>query len=383
MLQHDNKSVGEALLKSIKIVGATCIGSSTRRIFSELEYDVAIVDEAGQISLHNLLVPLVKVKKFILVGDHIQLPPMDEKELRSYLETAVVPQVTDESDSEKNPFAPFRSVGEIYSKSLFEVLYSKSGEKYLSNHTVMLSEQYRCHPDIAAFVSGHFYANEYISGISPESRKLEIAGFCKPLCFVDTVRLPDRGEATKAGSTSPHNKAEARLCAEKVCDILMEIRRDPEKYSGLIDKAGNYDIGVISGYGDQVELLDSTLQTQLAQRLGGTPEAKDEAKRMVSRISIDTLDSFQGMEKEIIVFSCVRSNAECKVGFMNDTRRINVLMTRARSLLIMVGDSGTLCNTYATAKHNHAPVKDIFEDYIKTCRETGHYIAPGEEVGKV
>lgn len=379
VLQNDDKSIGEALMKSIKIVGATCIGSSTKSHFNELRYDVVIVDEAGQIPMHNLLVPLVKAKKFILVGDHIQLPPQEEREMSKHLKTHFVPAMEAKynPEGEKNLFAPFTRVDQFYSMSLFEVLFNRKEDGTLSNHTVMLSEQYRCHSQIADFVSRHFYENEYRSLKEIDAaRQIHIAGFQKPMYFVDTVHMADKAEKQLPGSKSHYNPAEAQLCAQYVCDMVIQIRKDPEKYKDLIDEHGHYDIGVITGYGDQVAHLIPAIKQCILQALGGSAAAADEANLIMARISVDTLDSFQGMEKQIILFSCVRSNKAFDVGFLSDTRRINVLMTRAKSLLILIGDSKTLQTTSALAKHNNAPVADILKDYIDICKDAQTYIDP-------
>ena len=106
-------------------------------------------------------------------------------------------------------------------------------------------------------------------------------------------------------------------------------------------------------------------------------DAKQEANYMMERIAVDSLDSFQGMEKEIIIFSATRSNkpgmknmkgeplARYTVGFLDDTRRLNVLMTRAKRLLVMVGDSSTLKGSTQLAKHNRKSVGKLFASLLE------------------
>jgi superfamily I DNA and/or RNA helicase len=95
---------------------------------------------------------------------------------------------------------------------------------------------------------------------------------------------------------------------------------------------------------------------------------------MVEKIEIDTVDSFQGRDKEIIFYSFVRSNPEYKIGFLNEMRRLNVTITRAKRLLIMVGDSQTLTNTSArNPLANDKPPRYYFKAFIEYCQQKGYY----------
>ena len=382
ILLRDNESLSSALLKSIKIVGATCIGSQTKE-FGDLSYDVAIVDEAGQIPLHNLLVPLVKIKKVILVGDHIQLPPLENTDLTDHLRKTVVPQIKGfyPETEENRLFAPFGDLRKVYSVSLFEILYNRKNQENFSSHCVMLDTQYRCHPEIADFVSEHFYEGTYKTGLSAEDRSIDIAGFNSPIYFIDTASYQKNERFEKYRNSSVINTLEARICAEKCVEIITAIHSDPQKYHYLMDKFGNFDVGVISGYSAQVNLISSEIRrllTEYFQKDMELEDAKREAQFMMERIAVDSLDSFQGMEKEIIIFSATRSNepgmigmngeplARYTVGFLDDTRRLNVLMTRAKRLLINVGDSSTLTSSTQRAKHNRRSVGKLFAKLIET-----------------
>ena len=381
VLKRDDKSLSEALLKSIKIVGSTCMGSQSRE-FGDLDYDVAIVDEAGQIPMHNLIVPLAKVKKVILVGDHIQLPPVEDQKLNEYLRRKLIPEFKRlyPERSEAELLYPFDSIRKLYSVSLFELLYNRQREENFCDHCVMLDTQYRSHPDISDFVSKHFYEDTYKSGLTPSQRLIDIGGYTAPVNFIDTAAVAEEERFEKYKNSSVINTLEATLCAKECVKIVTAVLENPEKYDFLMDDFGNFEVGVISGYSAQVRLLHREIHRMLTEyfaREMSEEDAKQEANDMMERIAVDSLDSFQGMEKEIIIFSATRSNKpdmigmngeplkRYTVGFLDDTRRLNVLMTRAKRLLIMVGDSSTLTSSRQLARHNRKSVGKLFASLLE------------------
>lgn len=385
VLSNDNRSIGEALLKSIKIVGGTCIGINTRDEFKPLTYDVAIVDEAGQIPMHDLLVPLAKAKKIILVGDHIQLPPIGNNDFAKYFKNNIQGELirqysdSEETVDEKLLYFPFSSAAEVYSKSLFEVLFRKDTKR---EHTVVLNEQFRMHSAISEYVSKEFYNNDYLCGTDDEEMLLPIAGFNSPLYFIDTAQLPDKGE--KPDGKSCFNKNEAKVTAKCVARIISAARSGERFPHSLYDKFNNFDIGVITGYAPQIKIIKSMIEEELSKEFGA-----EEASRLSKMVSVNTLDSFQGMENRVIICSLVRSNREeiekengetfCRydIGFMSDVRRLNVLMTRAKSLLIMIGDSETFTGTFARASHENKRAADYYKNLIEHTKEFGGYYPLG------
>ena len=399
VLNCDNESIGDALLKSVKIVGATCIGTSTKREFNEMRYDVVIVDEAGQIAMHDLLVPLSKAKKIILIGDHMQLPPMENNEFAADYEQNRYPLeysrlFGDEQDAAF--YYPFRSAQEVFSKSLFEVLFNNPVN---SNHIVMLDTQYRMHPTIAEFISQKFYHGKYGSGRSEDDLQMTINPFDKPIYFYDTRYLKNNYQDQE--DKSYFNLCEAQLCAKHITDLIIAGLSAKDLPFPIYDKFGNFDIGVITAYSPQIDRIRSCLMKQLRTHFDS-----DEAIALAQRVKINTLDSFQGMENRIIIYSFVRSRQLAKkklyctmsvkkpqqnvqpikqatrrpsIGFMNDVRRLNVLMTRAQSLLIMVGNSRTLTKTAAKTKHDGTRAASYYSQLIHYCKEKNGYIPLREE----
>ncbi len=317
-LDERQQSLYPLLLNSVKVVGATCIGINTTIEFKDVEFDVALIDEAGQITIFDTLVPMSRAKKVILIGDHKQLPPVyDENALKEMLADEPEGDTLDSKEAEYQ---------KLLGESLFETLFNTCPE----NNRVMLDEQFRMHPTIAEFISQEFYGGKYRSALQPDDRKLSISAFNKPLYFLDTADLgPWKEENTdmQDDHTVYYNATEAEI----VSQILLNLFKD---------NGNPAEIGVITSYGRQRDEIRSTVKANL-MRVYGENVAAD----LANRIEIDTVDSFQGRDKDIILFSFTRSNPEHKIGFLKELRRLNVTMTRAKYLLILVGDSETLLGT--------------------------------------
>ena len=259
------------------------------------KFDVTIIDEATQATIPSVLIPINRARRFILAGDHRQLPPTILSEKAREL-----------------------------SKTLFEGLIKRYPGK-----SEMLTVQYRMNERLMEFPSREFYdgrvkADDSVRNItladlgvkSPENGPWE--DVLKPgdvLVFIDTAGREDRFERQRRGSESRENPLEASLVKEAV-ERLLELGVKPEW------------VGVITPYDDQRDLISSLL-----------PE----------EIEVKTVDGYQGREKEVVVLSFVRSNREGELGFLKDLRRLNVSLTRAKRKLIFIGDSSTL-STHPTYK---------------------------------
>ena len=281
------EEIVKRILSKSKIVVGT--NSSFGIDYMENEkFDVLVHDEATQSTEPSSYIPLVLSRSLIMAGDHKQLPP------------------TVMSIEAKR----------ILSKTLFEKLI----EKY-ENISEILRIQYRMNEKIMKFPSEKFYDGKLIAHESVKSRTLKTLGIRRiesrfsealdpeePLSLLDTSRNPEKWEKKRKGSTSRENHLEAKLVKEIVQGFTsMGLKKD--------------DIGVITPYDDQVSILKEML-----------PE----------EIKTSTVDSFQGKEKEVIIISFVRSNKEGELGFLEDLRRLNVSITRAKSKLVLIGDFDTL-----------------------------------------
>lgn len=288
-----------------QVVGATCIGTDTSALISKLEFDLAIVDEAGQISTPNLLVPLVRSRRAMLVGDHKQLPPFLDEDVRKWASN--LGDGTDLTPDEA------KTVTAFLARSGFELLFPNAP----ASNAIWLRTQRRMPAEIADFVSTSFYFGQ----LRTEHRGgVRDAVFTSPFAMVDTAdqaarqraetRMSGRGEAIAHGY---RNELEAHIIVDLV--------------TGL---AGNYrDWAVIVPFNAQKELVIR----RLAVQMGASSDVAD---------NVGSVDSFQGGERDLIIFGFTRSNPYGDIGFLRELRRFNVAITRAKRQLVLVGDLSTL-----------------------------------------
>ncbi|SMP08115.1 DNA helicase, putative [Desulfurobacterium pacificum] len=296
----------EAIIFREIIADADVVISTNSMVKSELlegfHFDVAVIDEGSQQVEPSTLIPIMRADRFYIAGDHKQLPPTVASEEAKELE-----------------------------KTLFERLIEAHPE--LSS---MLQIQYRMNERIMEFPNKEFYDGKLIAAEEVKNRTLKDLGVSSPtkfekvlapevpLAFLDTSTI-NAYEFKAEGSTSYENYEEAKICVSLVSELLK---------MGLEKK----DIGVITPYAAQVKLL---------KQLFIEKETK---------VEVNSVDGFQGREKEVIVISFVRSNDSGEIGFLKDLRRLNVAITRAKRKLICVGNAKTL-SSHPTYKR--------FIEYVK------------------
>ncbi|MFB6204145.1 MAG: IGHMBP2 family helicase [Candidatus Nanohaloarchaea archaeon] len=274
----------EAVAEVIDSADVVCSTNSTSGsgLMEGREFDTVVIDEATQATEPSCMIPLTRGEKLVMAGDHRQLPPTVKSEEASELEN-----------------------------SLFEKMASRHpGVKD------MLKTQYRMHQKIMEFSSSHFYDGKLEADELVADHTLKDLGFegdgaldpQEPVVFIDTAG-EDAGERQRADSTSRENPFEADKAAE-LAERLIE--------GGLEEGQ----VAVISPYEDQVDLIDRKLGRE--------------------DLEVDTVDGFQGREKEAVIISLVRSNEQNDIGFLKDVRRLNVALTRAKRKLVVIGDSSTL-----------------------------------------
>ncbi|MDE7252974.1 MAG: protein kinase [Acetatifactor sp.] len=281
-------------LADATLVGATCLGIAGLSEGIEFDFDWVIVDEAGKATPPEILVPICLGKKVVLVGDHKQLPPVVDEALLKF------------QDEEKTNIKK-----EDLEISLFEYL-----ERSLSDECKnILDEQYRMNPVIGDLVSNLFYENKLISKTSREEKTIPLKIYeSKPLVWLTTAESPDRKEEKVSDSYS--NSYEAKIIFEQLLEIdqeLGELRLKKET-------------AIIAGYRGQKDRLNRLFESNYKARFNHMT------------VEINTVDAFQGRETDIVFYSVVRSNEEGKLGFLKDVRRLNVAFSRARELLVVVGD---------------------------------------------
>ncbi len=262
------------------------------------EFDWAIIDEAGRATTPELLVSLVRARRAIIVGDEKQLPPMLDEEL---------------SDAELTRLGTTR---EELTESLFATLVTQGKEEEL-RAVQMLTAQHRMHPAIGKMISSVFYGGKLTHAVQAEERDHRLPWLNRPVVWFSTTHLPRHLE-TRANQ-SFYNRVEI----DGISALLHQMERS---YREMGEKR---EVAVITPYNAQiVELLaEITPSSSFWQALS---------------IEIATIDAFQGRDRDIVLYSTVRSNKEGSLGFLRDRRRLNVALSRAREALLLVGDTWTL-----------------------------------------
>jgi hypothetical protein len=286
------------LIQYAGVVAATCTGAASRPEISGVDFDLAIVDEAGQVGVADVLVPLVRARRGMLVGDHRQLPPFLDSEVELWGKT-VGDQVT----------------RDLMAKSALELL---AGELPAS-HVTWLTRQRRMPSVIGDFISTSFYGGRLRTCVRREHRD---PVFRRPLAFVDTAALAagqrqERSgrERERWGQPGYTNPAEASLLTS---------------LAALYQRRGA-DWAVIVPYRAQAALIVAELTGIVADT-------------SLTELNVGTVDSFQGGERDVILYGFTRSNPRGNVGFLAELRRLNVAFTRARYQLVAVGDLDTLAS---------------------------------------
>jgi len=307
------KEEEERIVKEIIEESDVVISTNSSAFLLEESFDTAVIDEASQATIPSVLIPINRAKKFILAGDHRQLPPTVIK-------------------------------AEKLSETLFEKLIELYPEK-----SQLLNVQYRMDEKLMEFPSREFYGGKIkahksckaitLSQIAKrKAEKLrEILGD-EPLVFIDTSKCKSKWEEKLVDSTSKYNRLEAEIVTEIVNELLkMGLKKEQ--------------IGVITPYDDQVDLLREKVE-----------------------VEVSSVDGFQGREKEVIIISFVRSNGKGEIGFLDDLRRLNVSLTRARRKLIMVVDSETLSvNGIYARLIDHVKRKGVYVELDKSGKLGGKY----------
>lgn len=275
------------LLQSMDAICCTLVGAS-HPVLRGKKFKTVFIDEAGQSLEPASWIPLLKCNRVVFAGDHQQLPPTIKS---------------------------IEAARAGLSKTLFE--------KGIENHprqVAMLEIQYRMHEKIMEFPSKYFYGSKLVAHDSVRWHLLR--GDLAPLMFIDTAGC-GYDENQDPETLSRMNADEAALLIAQVESLIEDIGTNT-----WIDE--QITMGIITPYSAQVDQLH-----KLA-------EASPILEPLYRYITINTVDAFQGQERDVIVISFVRSNEKGEVGFLADIRRTNVAMTRARKRLIMIGDSATL-----------------------------------------
>jgi ATP-dependent RNA/DNA helicase IGHMBP2 len=309
--QRETQGV-RAILRDANVVLATCTGAADKNLsFARDMFDVAIVDEAGQGLDALVMIPLLRAKKLVLAGDHLQLPPTiksveattQEIGTLTFFERLIMREKNRPEDS--GPLSRLLSVQYRMNELIMQFSSKQLYDDKLTSHTSV-----KDHKLVDVLVGGDDEKDS--SAISkPTTSSLTDDLLLHPLILVDTAGL----DLNELGGEQESKKNEGE--ADVVCTLIHKLLGSDGV--GLLPSH----VGIISPYNAQVELL------------------RDRLKPTYPALEINSVDSFQGREKEVIIMSLVRSNSRGDVGFLKSDQRTNVAITRAKRCLILVTDTET------------------------------------------
>lgn len=306
--------INAQLFGEARVIACTLVGSANKLLDGQ-RFNTLFIDEAAQALEAACWIPLRRVSRVILAGDHCQLPPTVKSlaALKAGLGVTLMERVT----------ATQPSV------------------------VTLLKVQYRMNEAIMRFSSDWFYGGQVKS--APQVKHRGILDYENPFLWIDTAPLEEEDDSPVyheqfvGESFGRVNKEEANLTICTLKDYLDKVGKQR-----FLDE--QVDVGVISPYRAQVQYLRSLIKA--------TPELKPFRRA----ITVNTVDGFQGQERDIVLISLVRSNAAGDIGFLKDLRRMNVAITRARMKVIILGDVKTLTR--------HTFYKRLW-DYVERARQ--HY----------
>lgn len=292
----------ESLFNEARVIACTLTGAASKLLFRR-RFATLFIDEAAQALEAACWIAIRKANRVILAGDHCQLPPV---------------------------ITCYEAMKGGLSDTLMQKLIRNKPQC-----VSLLKMQYRMNDAIMRFSSEWFYHGELQS--APEVKYRGILDFDTPIVWINTGNM-DAQEEFVERSFGRVNKTEAQLTMQELREYLNKIGKQR-----ILEE--RIDIGIISPYQAQVHYLRHLVKT----------DPFFAPYRPL--ISVNTVDGFQGQERDVIVISLVRANEQGNIGFLSDLRRMNVAMTRARMKLIILGNAATLCR--------HPFYKKLFE-YISS-----------------
>jgi superfamily I DNA and/or RNA helicase len=310
----------DEILSAAQAIVCTLVGAA-HPLLEKRRFGTCVIDEAAQALEPACWIPIAKCNRVVLAGDPFQLPP-----------------------TVKNADAARQGLS---------ITLIERALKILPDQVCLLTVQYRMHRIIMGFSNDYFYGGALVADASVAERLLPTVNATPPevgVAFIDTAGcdFDERLQETPGAlhrSLSRFNPEEALLIREHLLQLLQSVGYPGETPGNLPD------MGILSPYREQVLHLEELLR-----------EDPLLAPLLLSRqITISTIDGFQGQERDVIYISLVRSNAKHEIGFLQDYRRMNVAMTRARMVLVVVGDS-------ATIGHNK-----FYQQFLDYCAAHGAY----------
>lgn len=343
--EYDLDEIRKLYVRHANVIGTTCVASASKEFMENYPtFDVVIIDEVSKATPPELLLPMLKGKKVILVGDHHQLPPLlGDDTLEETLKAML----------DENPnFDGAQELKNLLRESLFERLFNNLPQ----THKQMLALQYRMHEKIMHSITP-FYAKEE-NGLQcglPDSDAArdhclegQFVNRDDHLLWVDIPTEKPYLEEQVKGGTSRYNEGELQTIRRILIDLNTSVIE--AKAAGRMPKDAQKSVGVISFYGEQVKKINRLLQQELQ-----LPHLQ---------FRTGTVDKFQGMEMDVILVSMVRNTPKGgDVGFARDYRRLNVALSRARELLLLVGSAEMFAK-----RAKHPDTREMYSNLLETVK---------------
>lgn len=349
--EEDVDEIRKLYVKHANVIGTTCVTSANKEFMDNYpNFDVVIIDEVSKATPPELLLPMLKGAKIILVGDHHQLPPLiGDDTLEETLE-----QILKESDT----FEEKRELEKLLEESLFERLYKNLGP----DNKKMLAIQYRMHENIMQTITPFYKQeqDELTCGLEDSDAARDHMLEAKTLnrnnhlLWYDIPLDKQYSEQRLKEGASLFNEAELTV----VKNLLMELNEATAVAirEGRIPEGTQKSVGVISYYAEQVKRINRLIEQDI----------------QIPHLHIRTgsVDKFQGMEMDVIIVSMVRNHQDERgsIGFAKDYRRLNVALSRAREMLMLVGASELF-----TKRTKGKEVRQMYEHVLQTAKEQGGY----------
>lgn len=314
------EDIEQYFIKDAEIIAGTCTGVVANPVINDISFDYVIIDEAAKATYPELLIPINKAKKVVIVGDHKQLPPILEEELI------------------KRSQDKFKELN-VDSNKLYENIFQKIHEYLPKENVQQLNTQYRMHPTIGTMVSNIFYDGEINNGIDISDRKHSIVPY-KDLAIVWIDTSNCKSNTDEPVGTSQKNVLESEIVKDQLKLINQHIGDSDQN------------VGVITPYKAQKELIRRTIQ-------------QTEFVNIKDEITVNSVDAFQGSQKDIIIYSTVKTRKS--ITFLKSEERLNVAFSRAKRLLIIIGSINFLLKDQLS-DNKFPDIVDYIRENNKTCK---------------
>jgi ATP-dependent RNA/DNA helicase IGHMBP2 len=310
----------EQILSSADAITCTLVGAA-HPVLDKLKFRTCVMDEAAQALEPAAWIPLLKSSKVVFAGDPFQLPPT------------------------------VKSI-EASKGGLSLTLMERCIQK-LPETVHLLNVQYRMHNAIMGFSNEYFYGGALKAHESVGEKRLlsleneaEIVNFFDPVLFIDTAGCSFEEKMVKSKDSKNNQRSLSKYNPEEALLVREHLLQFVEKFK----EQALPSIAIISPYREQVNYLEEMIREDAIL-----------SDKLSDNLTINTIDGFQGQERDVVYLSLVRSNAKNEIGFLSDYRRMNVAMTRARMLLVVVGDSATIGKN------------KFYEKFLDYCEKMGQY----------